>query len=83
MLQGTEGDEVLIEIEEGGQALTIGLKFDWLSDAKLILTDDLIAEMLRQRKASGVIDETKFTDIEEFEGDDEGADTPDAPETKH
>jgi len=83
VLQGTEGDEVLIEIEEGGQALTIGLKFDWLSDAKLILTDDLIAEMLRQRKASGVIDETKFTDIEEFEGDDEGADTPDAPETKH
>lgn len=82
VLQGTEGDEVLIEIEEGGEAVTIGLKFDWLSDAKLILTDDLIAEMLRQRKASGVIDETKFTDIEEFEGEDEG-DTPDAPETKH
>lgn len=83
VLQGTEGDEVLIEIEEGGEALTIGLKFEWLSDAKLILTDDLIAEMLRQRKASGVIDETKFTDIEEFEGEDEGADAPDAPETKH
>lgn len=83
VLQGTEGDEVLIEIEEGGEALTIGLKFDWLSDAKLILTDDLIAEMLRQRKASGVIDETKFTDIEEFEGEDEGDAAPDAPETKH
>lgn len=83
VLQGTEGDEVLIEIEEGGQPLTIGLKFDWLSDAKLILTDDLIAEMLRQRKASGVIDETKFTDIEEFEGEDEGEAAPDAPETKH
>jgi ribosome maturation factor RimP len=82
-LQGTEGDEVLIEIEEGGEALTIGLKFDWLSDAKLILTDDLIAEMLRQRKASGVIDESKFTDIEEFEGEDEGDTTPDAPDTKH
>ena len=80
-LQGTEGDEVLIEIEEGGEALTIGLKFDWLSDAKLILTDDLIAEMLRQRKASGVIDESKFTDIEEFEGEEE--DPSDAPETKH
>jgi ribosome maturation factor RimP len=26
---GTEGDEVLIEIEEGGRR-TIGLKFDWL-----------------------------------------------------
>lgn len=82
-LQGTEGDEVLIEIEECGEPLTIGLKFDWLSDAKLILTDDLIAEMLRQRKASGVIDESKFTDIEEFEGD-EGDDTaPDTPDTKH
>lgn len=81
ILQGTEGDEVLIEIEEAGQPLTIGLKFDWLSDAKLILTDDLIAEMLRQRKASGAIDESKFTDIEEFEGEEE---TPsDAPETKH
>ena len=83
VLQGTEGDEVLIEIEEGGEAVTIGLKFDWLSDAKLILTDELIAEMLRQRKASGVIDETKFTDIEEFEGEDEGDTAPDAPETKH
>lgn len=82
-LQGTEGDEVLIEIEEGGEALTIGLKFDWLSDAKLILTDDLIAEMLRQRKASGVIDESKFTDIEEFEGEEGGDTAPDAPETKH
>ncbi|MEZ5753304.1 MAG: ribosome maturation factor RimP [Paracoccaceae bacterium] len=82
-LQGTEGDEVLIEIEEGGESLTIGLKFDWLSDAKLILTDDLIAEMLRQRKASGVIDETKFTDIEEFEGEEGGDTAPDAPETKH
>ena len=82
-LAGTEGDEVLIEIEEGGETVTIGLKFDWLSDAKLILTDELIAEMLRQRKASGVIDETKFTDIEEFEGEDEGEDAPDAPETKH
>ena len=80
-LQGTEGDEVLIEIEEGGQPLTIGLKFDWLSDAKLILTDELIAEMLRQRKASGAIDESQFTDIEEFEGEEE--DPSDTPETKH
>jgi len=83
-LSGTEGDEVLIEIEEAGAPLTIGLKFDWLSDAKLVLTDDLIAEMLRQRKASGVIDETDFDEIEtsEGEGDDDG-DEPAAPETKH
>lgn len=64
MLQGVEGDEVLIEIEDQGQDVTIGLKFDWLSDAKLILTDDLIAETLRQRKDAGVINETDFDEIE-------------------
>jgi ribosome maturation factor RimP len=30
-----------------------------------VLTDDLIREMLRQRKAAGIVDETKFDDIEE------------------
>ena len=42
----------------------IGLSFDWLSDAKLVLTDDLIREMLRQRKAAGLIDESQFDEIE-------------------
>ena len=51
---------MLIEIEEG----TIGLKFEWLSDAKLVLTDELIREMLRQRKAAGIVDETQFDEIE-------------------
>ena len=60
VLAGIEGDEVLVNLAEG----TVGLKFDWLSDAKLVLTDDLIKEMLRQRKAAGVIDETKFDEIE-------------------
>ena len=82
ILRGTEGDEILIEIEDGSETVTIGLKFDWLSDAKLILTDELIAEMLRQRKASGVIDESKYDEIEETEGDD-AEDDLDAPETKH
>jgi ribosome maturation factor RimP len=82
-LAGTEGDEVLIEIEEAGAPLTIGLKFDWLADAKLILTDELIAEMLRQRKASGVVDEAAFDEIETTEGDDEDGDDPSAPETRH
>lgn len=80
VLQGTEGDEVLIEIEEGGESITIGLKFDWLSDAKLLLTDELIAEVLRQRKESGVIDESKFDEIEETEDDEDGDDL---PETRH
>ncbi|MDZ7905079.1 MAG: ribosome maturation factor RimP [Cypionkella sp.] len=82
MLAGVEGEEVLIEIEEGRETLTIGLQFDWLSDAKLILTDDLIAEMLRQKKVSGQIsdseiDESQFDEIEDDAGDD------DAPEMKH
>lgn len=69
-LMGVEGEDVLIEIEEGGQEVTIGLNFEWLADAKLILTDELIAEMLRQRKVPD-LDETKFDDIDQTEGDDE------------
>ncbi len=60
VLAGIEEDEVLINVEEG----TIGLKFDWLSDAKLVLTDDLIKEMLRQRKAAGTLNEDTFDEIE-------------------
>jgi ribosome maturation factor RimP len=58
-LAGVEGDEVLINVEEG----TIGLHFDWLSEAKLVLTDDLIKEMLRQRKAAGTLNEDKFDEV--------------------
>lgn len=76
-LGGVEGDEVLIALDEGKEPIVIGLQFDWLSDAKLILTDELISEMLRQKKASGVIDESQFDEIDETEGDDEDA----APET--
>ncbi len=81
ILQGTEGNEVLIEIEDSGETLTIGLQFDWLSDAKLILTEDLITEMLRQKKASGVIDESQFDSIEDDETEESGED--DTPPTQH
>ena len=67
---------MLITIEEAGEPVTIGLQFDWLADAKLILTDELIAEMLKQKKASGSFDETQFDEIETSERDEE-----DAPET--
>lgn len=60
VLAGIDKDDVLVNIEQG----TIGLKFDWLADAKLVLTDDLIKEMLRQRKAAGTLNETKFDEIE-------------------
>jgi len=81
-LAGTEGDEVLIEIEEGGEIVTIGLQFDWLSDAKLVLTDELITEMLRQRKDAGVFDEADFDEIEETDGE-EAEEADDNPETRH
>ena len=73
ILAGTEGDEVLLNIEEAGETHTIGLNFDWLSDAKLVLTDELIAEMLRQKKDAGVqidhLDETAFDEIETESGE--------------
>jgi ribosome maturation factor RimP len=70
-LAGVDGDDVLIEIPEG----TIGLKFDWLSDAKLVLTDELIRDVLRQRKDAGEVDETQFDEIQTIiDGDDEAAD---------
>lgn len=64
-LGGVEEGEVLIDIPEG----TIGLQFDWLADAKLVLTDDLIAETLRARKADPTFDEGQFDDID-IDGDD-------------
>mgnify|MGYP000686704098 CR=1 FL=1 len=70
ILAGVEGEEVLIEIPEG----TIGLRFDWLSDAKLVLTDELIAETLRAQKARAAgegagLDASRF-DAVETENDD-------------
>ena len=59
-LAGTDGDEVLITIDEG----TIGLKFDWLADAKLILTDELIRAVLKGRKDAGQIDETQYDEVQ-------------------
>ncbi|WP_415922394.1 ribosome maturation factor RimP [Tateyamaria sp. SN6-1] len=67
VLAGVEDDEVLINVAEG----TIGLKFEWLSDAKLVLTDELIKEMLRQRKAAGVLNETDFDEIQTDVSDEE------------
>nr|WP_273521309.1 ribosome maturation factor RimP [Rhodosalinus sediminis] len=59
VLAGVEGDEVLVNLPEG----TVGLKFDWLSDAKLVLTDDLIRDMLKARKAQP-LDEGAYDEIE-------------------
>ena len=65
VLAGVEGDEVLIEIaDEKGEEITIGLNFDWLMEAKLVLTDALIRDVLRARKSAGQIDERDFDEIE-------------------
>lgn len=67
LLAGTEGNEVLLEIDEG----TVGLEFDWLADAKLVLTDDLITESLRRSKKG--FDPEDYDEIDE--SDPENADT--------
>jgi ribosome maturation factor RimP len=63
-LRGVEDGEVLIEITEG----VIGLNFDMIADAKLTMTDELIAKSLKGRKAAGV-DPAKFDEIEEDKPD--------------
>lgn len=70
VLGGVEDGEVLLEIPEG----TIGLSFDLVSDAKLILTDELIAESLAGRQAQG-FDETAFDEIETEETEADDAET--------
>ena len=47
------------------------MKFDWLADAKLLLTDDLIRSVLRSRKDAGQIDETQYDEVQTIvEGED-------------
>ncbi len=81
LLQGTEGDEVLIELDRGKLGpVTVGLKFEWLADAKLVLTDALIAEALRGREDAGLIDEDDFDAVEtaDDDGDEDDDDDGDA-----
>ncbi|MFV0293283.1 MAG: ribosome maturation factor RimP [Paracoccus sp. (in: a-proteobacteria)] len=76
VLAGVEGEDILINIEVGGEIQTIGLTFDWLTDAKLLLTDELIAEMLRQKKEAGVeidnLNESMFDEVQTENGDSAG-----------
>ena len=60
VLAGVNNDEVLINLEEG----TIGLKFTWLSDARLVLSDDLIKKMLKKNTMAGILNEENFDEIE-------------------
>ena len=71
VLAGIEGSEVLIDTELG----TIGLEFAWLADAKLILTDELVAESLRARKHA--FDESAFDEVVTADTADEDTDIED------
>lgn len=62
VLAGVDGNEVLIDIDDPAVDGAIGLQFDWLTDAKLILTDELVAESLRARKHD--FNEAEFDEIE-------------------
>lgn len=70
-LAGVEDGEVLVEIPEG----TVGLAFEWLSDARLVLTDELIAESLKGKPKG--FDPAGFDEIDETEDEDERAGDPD------
>lgn len=74
VLAGVEGDEVLINISQNDETVTVGLNFDWLAEAKLVLSDELIRAMLKARKDAGQLDETKFDEIETETGSSEETD---------
>jgi ribosome maturation factor RimP len=57
-LGGVQDGEVLLEIPEG----TIGLAFAMVAEAKLVLTDALVAESLAGRKAQG-FDPAAFDEV--------------------
>ena len=59
-LAGINGSEILINLDEG----TIGLEFDWLAEAKLVLTDELVKEMLKQKKIKQNFNDKEFDEIE-------------------
>jgi ribosome maturation factor RimP len=66
LLAGTDGDNVMIDLE--GEADTALVPFAWISDAKLSLTDDLMkkgAESRARRLALEEADDPQDTDSDE------------------
>jgi ribosome maturation factor RimP len=64
-LAGTEDNNVCINLE--GETETALIPFDWLANARLVLTDDLIRESLRRRGA----DENELDELEKALDDDQ------------
>lgn len=73
-LEGLDGADVLIRLETG----LARVPFDALTDAKLVLTDELIEATLKAQKDKG-FDETQFDDIE-VEDDDAADDRDPEPQ---
>jgi ribosome maturation factor RimP len=63
-LAGTEDNNVCINLD--GEADTALIPFDWLANARLVLTDELIRESLRRRGA----DENELDELEKALDDD-------------
>ncbi len=77
-LAGVQDGEVLIEIPEG----VIGLSFELLADAKLVLTDALIAESLAGRKAQGFEPGEVPEGFDEIQTEDDEETSPEPDEEK-
>lgn len=74
-LAGTEDNNVCINLD--GEEDTALIPFEWLANARLILTDELIRESLRRRGA----DENELEELENALDDDQVEYVTDTPET--
>jgi ribosome maturation factor RimP len=64
-LAGIDGDNVCINLD--GESDTALIPFEWLANARLVLTDDLIRESLRRRGA----DDNELEELEKALDDDQ------------
>ncbi len=64
ILAGVDGTEILLNLNNGD---TIGLDFDWVAEAKLILNDELIRESLKRGSDRKEIKQSEFDEIVEVE----------------
>jgi ribosome maturation factor RimP len=64
-LAGIDGDNVCINLD--GETDTALIPFEWLANARLVLTDDLIRESLRRRGA----DDSELEELEKALDDDQ------------
>ena len=63
MLAGVEGKDVLIDLE--GEAETAQVPFPWMTEAKLVLTDELMKRGEEERKARLAAEPTETESEEE------------------